>query len=191
MSASRPLIALLRGINVGGRNSVPMAGLRSLLEDELGLEEVTTYIQSGNVLFRSRTPLVPRLPDALAARIEREHGLRIPVVLRTVAELASVARSNPFLPRAPTEELHVMFLAHEPASASFAGSWARNITWSSSVGARGRNGFDRATLASSATVRRTTGIRRPCSRSMRAASASGRRGTRALGARKSTFPLWM
>ena len=68
MSARRTLVALLRGINVGGRNSVPMAGLRSVLE-ELGLDDVTTYIQSGNVVFRSRTPvksLPSQLEDAIA-----------------------------------------------------------------------------------------------------------------------------
>ena len=52
MSAKTTYLALLRGINVGGKNKVPMAGLRKLLE-EMGLEDVKTYIQSGNVIFRS------------------------------------------------------------------------------------------------------------------------------------------
>ena len=64
MSARRTLVALLRGINVGGRNSVPMAGLRSVLK-EMGLDDVTTYIQSGNVLFRSQAPV-----KSLPAQIE-------------------------------------------------------------------------------------------------------------------------
>jgi uncharacterized protein (DUF1697 family) len=111
MSAHRTLVALLRGINVGGRNSVPMAGLRSVLE-ELGLEEVTTYIQSGNVLFRSQAP-VKSLPARMEDAISDAFGVRPAVLLRTPAELAKVADSNPF---ADTAKVHVVFLDRKPAA---------------------------------------------------------------------------
>jgi uncharacterized protein (DUF1697 family) len=113
-------VALLRGINVGGRNKLPMKDLAAMCEAE-GCAAVRTYIQSGNVLFRATRSVAARLPGALAARIEREHGLHVPVVLRTVAELARVAGANPYLPRAPIEELHVMFLADAPAREALAG----------------------------------------------------------------------
>ena len=112
----RILVALLRGINVGGRNSVPMAGLRSLLEDELGLEDVATYIQSGNVLFRARTPvktLPARIEDAIAAA----YAVRPAVVLRTPSELQKVVDSAPFT---DTARLHVVFLDRKPAATAAA-----------------------------------------------------------------------
>jgi uncharacterized protein (DUF1697 family) len=111
MSGSSALVALLRGINVGGRNSVPMAGLRSLLE-ELGLEDVATYIQSGNVLFRSRTPaktLTARIEEAIADA----YGVRPAVVLRTRGELETVVESIPFT---DTSNVHVVFFDRKPAA---------------------------------------------------------------------------
>jgi uncharacterized protein (DUF1697 family) len=113
-------VALLRGINVGGKNMLSMKALAGLCEAE-GCSCVRTYIQSGNVLFRAPKARAARLAAALAARIERDHGLTVPVVLRTVSELEQVARSNPFLPRSPAAELHVMFLADEPSKTALAG----------------------------------------------------------------------
>jgi uncharacterized protein (DUF1697 family) len=111
MSARRTLVALLRGINVGGRNSVPMAGLRSVLED-MGLEDVTTYIQSGNVVFRSEAH-VKSLPAKMEDAIADAFGVRPAVLLRTPAELAKVAESNPF---EDTAKVHVVFLDRKPAA---------------------------------------------------------------------------
>ena len=111
MSARRTFVALLRGINVGGRNSVPMAGLRSVLED-MGLDEVTTYIQSGNVVFRSQAPL-KSLPAKMEDAIADAFGVRPAVLLRTPAELAKVVDSNPF---ADTAKVHVVFLDRKPAA---------------------------------------------------------------------------
>jgi uncharacterized protein (DUF1697 family) len=116
MSASRPLIALLRGINVGGRNSVPMAGLRALLEEQLGLEDVSTYIQSGNVLFRSSAP-AKTLPARIEAAIATAYDVRPAVVLRTPAELQKVVDSTPFT---DTAKAHVVFLDRKPAAAAAA-----------------------------------------------------------------------
>jgi uncharacterized protein (DUF1697 family) len=103
-------VALLRGINVGGRNAIPMGELRSALSS-LGLEDVATYIQSGNVVFRSTGTA-----RALAADIERQiaetFGITPTVLVRTPAELESIAGSNPFLRgEADHSKLHVVFLS--------------------------------------------------------------------------------
>ncbi|HTL86730.1 MAG TPA: DUF1697 domain-containing protein [Acidimicrobiia bacterium] len=105
-------VALLRGINVGGRNKVPMAQLRDLF-DSLGYAEVQTLIQSGNVVFDS--PTVPK-PASLEAAIEKEFGFAVGVMVRSGRELQATMRNNPF-PKAPTNSLHVGFLAKKPAAA--------------------------------------------------------------------------
>jgi uncharacterized protein (DUF1697 family) len=86
-------VALLRGINVGGRNKVPMAELRAAVED-IGHTDVATYIQSGNVLFtstRARAEVESGLEDAL----ERRFGFPLVVVVRTHAQLRAVVRQAP------------------------------------------------------------------------------------------------
>jgi len=108
-------VALLRGINVGGKNLVPMKELKLLFE-RAGCADVETYIQSGNVVFRAPMKVVRGLAATMAAAIERRFGLRVPVVLRTAAELGEVIRANPF--DASTIEgrlLYVAFLADAPA----------------------------------------------------------------------------
>jgi uncharacterized protein (DUF1697 family) len=107
-------VALLRGVNVGGR-TLPMAELRELVES-LGFGDVRTYIQSGNVLFSA-----PRKPkaDVLEAAIERRFGLQVDVMLRSPAELRRVIERNPF-PDAERSKLHVGFMARKPAAATVA-----------------------------------------------------------------------
>jgi uncharacterized protein (DUF1697 family) len=87
-------VALLRGINVGGANVIPMTALRASFE-ALGLLDVTSFIQSGNVLFRSK----PADASALASRIERalskEFGYTATVVLRSHAQMKTVVRRAP------------------------------------------------------------------------------------------------
>ncbi len=114
-------VALLRGINVGGKNKVPMADLTALFE-EAGCAEVRTYIQSGNVLFRAPAKIASRLPGTISERIARRLDLRVPVVLRTAEELEEAARRNPFLAAgADPDTLHLMFLADLPRPAAVAG----------------------------------------------------------------------
>ena len=84
-------LALLRGINVGGRNLVPMADLRATFE-EAGFAAVRTYIQSGNVLFDAPEK-VPE--DEVEAMLERRFRLPLVVVLRTERELRSVVEGAP------------------------------------------------------------------------------------------------
>jgi uncharacterized protein (DUF1697 family) len=87
------LIVLLRGVNIGPRNRVPMPELRELLT-EAGFDDVRTYVQSGNVVLSSAKP-----PAQVSRAVEREiakaFGLDLAVVVRTRAELAKVVQRNP------------------------------------------------------------------------------------------------
>jgi uncharacterized protein (DUF1697 family) len=121
MKASSKHVALLRGINVGGKNMLPMKELVALFV-KAGCEEVTTYIQSGNVVFRAEDKVVAGLGGGIAKQVEARFGLRVPVVLRTSAEINAVIRGNPFLKVGVGEEmLHVCFLADRPAKDLVAG----------------------------------------------------------------------
>jgi uncharacterized protein (DUF1697 family) len=86
-------VALLRGINVGGRNKVPMTALRSAFEDA-GHTDVSTYIQSGNVLFRSSAS-ARSLAGDIERTIEQRFGFPIVVVVRSHAQLRSVVANAP------------------------------------------------------------------------------------------------
>jgi uncharacterized protein (DUF1697 family) len=107
------LVALLRGVNVGGSRKLPMSELKRLLES-VGLEDVVTVIQSGNVVFRA-----PRSRTGLAKKIECSiedgTGLDVTVLLRTPSQLAAVEAHNPFLADgAAPKTLHVIFLERRP-----------------------------------------------------------------------------
>jgi uncharacterized protein (DUF1697 family) len=110
-------VALLRGINVGGKAKVPMAALRELFA-ALGHEDVVTYIQSGNVVFTSSVRPVQAAAD-ISAGIKKTFGLQVPVIVRSRAELAKVVKGNPYLKRgADASVLHVTFLADKPTAAA-------------------------------------------------------------------------
>jgi len=87
-------VALLRGINVGGKAKVEMARLKICFEG-LGLTSVATYMNSGNVLFETGAKDRKRLIGRIERAIEKEFGFRVPLVLRTSAELARVTKSIP------------------------------------------------------------------------------------------------
>lgn len=109
-------VALLRGINVGGHNKLPMAELTAIFRDA-GFRDVATYIQSGNVVFGAAPALAGRIAEVIAGAIERRLGLCITVVVRTAAELARVWASNPFAELTTDHKLlHVMFLGATPAA---------------------------------------------------------------------------
>jgi uncharacterized protein (DUF1697 family) len=83
-----------------------------------GATDVATFIQSGNVLFDAPKKLADTIGARIERRIEKEVSLRVPVMLRSGAELAGVAARNPFLKAgAETDALHVMFLADPPTAA--------------------------------------------------------------------------
>jgi uncharacterized protein (DUF1697 family) len=103
-------VAMLRGINVGGRAKVAMAELRQLFAD-LGHTDVQTYIQSGNVVFATRAAR-ERVAVDLEQRIGADLGVDVTVVLRTAQDLARIVAKNPFVGRgADPSTLHVTFLA--------------------------------------------------------------------------------
>jgi uncharacterized protein (DUF1697 family) len=109
------VIGLLRGVNVGGHHKVPMADLRALCES-LKLRDARTYVQSGNVVFRTAVkelrPLAKRMEDAL----EKQFGFRPAVMLRTTSDFREVVRRNPFAKRTGLDpaKMVVSFLTCEP-----------------------------------------------------------------------------
>ncbi len=110
-------VALLRGINVGGKNKLPMKQLVEIFED-LGCTEVTTYIQSGNVVFRAGVTPARQIPDTVSDEIARRFGYRVPVVLRRASGLREALARNPFLKAGMnTKMLYVAFLATRPSAA--------------------------------------------------------------------------
>jgi uncharacterized protein (DUF1697 family) len=118
MARRQRYAALLRGINLGSRNKVAMPDLRALFED-LGAEDVTTYVQSGNVVFRSDRGAA-ELGRAIEREITKRLGLDVTVLLRTRAELAKVRDGNPFAGAEP-KALHLTFLAKKPQTARVRG----------------------------------------------------------------------
>jgi len=109
-------IAFFRGINVGGKNSLPMNELAAILEGT-GARKIRTYIQSGNAVFQRAESNSPQLPKKLAAEIKKRHGFE-PCIL--ILELEAVRRAiaqNPF-PEAVADpgSLHLGFLASRPKS---------------------------------------------------------------------------
>lgn len=108
-------IALLRGINVGGRNRLPMKALAQLFE-EAGCGQVKTYIQSGNVVFTADAESVNQVGDDIAAAIERDHGFRPSIFLLNAEMLQKAIAANPY-PEAVEEpkSLHLSFLEEVPS----------------------------------------------------------------------------
>lgn len=114
-------IALLRGINVGGKNKIRMADLKITFET-MGLGRVQTYIQSGNVLFESDEG-EEALRNKIEHQIEADFGIKVTVMLRTSAELERIIANCPFSEKEVTaaeatavgEVLHVAMLTEAPA----------------------------------------------------------------------------
>jgi uncharacterized protein (DUF1697 family) len=106
-------IALLRGINVGGHNKIPMAELRALCEG-IGLRNVQSYIQSGNLVFLA-TESPQRIEDRIEQAIEKTFGLKITVLVRTAAEWPEYRKKNPLAAACEKEPNLVMLaLSKEP-----------------------------------------------------------------------------
>ena len=112
-------VALLRGINVGGKNALPMKELAATFE-RAGGANVRTYIQSGNVIFEGADGAA--IAEMVSAKIEKKFNYRVPMVLRTHEQLLKVIAGNPFLGRGLEQKwLHVYFLADAPSAACCAG----------------------------------------------------------------------
>ncbi len=110
-------VALLRGINVGGKARLPMKELAAIFM-VAGASDVATYIQSGNVIFSSDE--AERVVAAVTAEVARVYGYPGRIVLRSAQELLAAYRVNPFA-GSPPESLHVYFLADLPDAAAVKG----------------------------------------------------------------------
>src|SRR5688572_14475082 len=110
------VICLLRGVNVGGHNKIKMDALRALFES-LKLREAQTYVQSGNIVFRTEEQNLADLSTRIELAFAKTFGFRSSVILRTASEWRDVVSANPFATRRDIEpaKLLVTFLASEPA----------------------------------------------------------------------------
>jgi uncharacterized protein (DUF1697 family) len=113
-------ILLLRGVNVGGKRSLPMKDLAALLTG-LGCADVRTYIQSGNAVFEAPAPVAAKLPAALRAALQKKFGFDVPVVQRSAAQLKAALKAWPFgKPGAEPKSQNLGFLEARPAAADVA-----------------------------------------------------------------------
>jgi uncharacterized protein (DUF1697 family) len=111
-------IAMLRGVNVGG-NPLKMEWLRAACE-EIGLRDVRTYVQSGNIVFTSRLGTAA-IAQTLKTTVDAQTRLPVSVVIRNAAELAKIVAGNPFLKQKAVDvaKLHVTFLDRTPTKPPF------------------------------------------------------------------------
>ena len=114
-------VALLRAVNVGGRNRIPMADLRRALRG-LGLAGVATYVQSGNVVFAAHGHDPAEQAVAIRELIAREFGGDVRVLVLTATQLAALAAANPFVAEGADEKcLHATFLDGTVSAVAFGG----------------------------------------------------------------------
>jgi uncharacterized protein (DUF1697 family) len=134
-------VALLRGVNVGGRNMVAMKDLRALCE-RLGHEDVCTLLQSGNVVFRSDSRDAAALETRLEQEIAKRLGVKPACFVRTADEWASLVKRNPFRGEAERDPGHLLALVmkHAPTPAAVKALRAA-IVGREMVETRGRDGY--------------------------------------------------
>lgn len=114
-------IALFRGINVGGNNKLPMKELVAVLEG-LGLRDIRTYIQSGNVVFSGKQEDKTKLAARISAALKKSHGFEPWVLLLEAEALKRAIKANPFPEgEADGKTLHFNFLASVPSKPDLAG----------------------------------------------------------------------
>ncbi len=109
----KTFLSILRGINVSGHKKIPMAELKVLYE-ELNFENITTYIQSGNVIFKNKNS--KDLSKQIEQKIFGRYNFNVPVIIRTPDEMQSVIEGNHFLKQKDIDitKLHVVYLADDP-----------------------------------------------------------------------------
>ena len=113
-------IAFFRGINVGGRNVLPMKALKALLKD-LGCTAVRTYIQSGNVIFRHQDGQATGLSQTISEGVLNRFQFSPYVLLMTIDDLKHALAANPFtIAEEVPKSLHLSFLSAVPTEADFA-----------------------------------------------------------------------
>ena len=129
-------VALLRGINVGGANKVPMAELRAICA-EIGCGAVRTYIQSGNVVFESSLSAAS-LENRLEAAIAKAFGVSVPVIVRAASRWSLYVKGNPFFREAETQGNRVLLcLSKQVPTATAASDLQQRATQGERVAKRG------------------------------------------------------
>ena len=114
-------LALLRGINVSGKNMLKMPALKGCLE-ALGCEEVRTYLQSGNAVFGAKRETPAKLSARIEAALKKDHGVDAPVLVLAEKDLEAIADGNPLLPKSGGYEethFHATFLFDPVTEARF------------------------------------------------------------------------
>ena len=108
-------IAILRGINVSGKNMIKMPALIKTVEG-MGYKNVKTYVQSGNVIFQSELTNTEDLEKQIYEQIEKDFGTKIPVIILKSDLISKIQRSNPFIKMKDIDltKLHITFLSEEP-----------------------------------------------------------------------------
>jgi uncharacterized protein (DUF1697 family) len=116
MKTDQTYIAILRGINVLGKKIIKMEALRIMME-RLGFGEVRTYIQSGNVVFRTKNQSLTDITDLITDRIHTDFGLRVPLIVLDNDMLERVIKQNPFVSDLDLDagKMHVTFLSSPPS----------------------------------------------------------------------------
>ncbi len=108
-------VAILRGINVGGKRKILMADLKAMCQ-KLGWKNVVTYIQSGNLIFESSQQNT-ELENVLENAIKEKFGFEVPVIVRRLNELQALIDNNPFYNHdADVNQLHLTFLKESPTA---------------------------------------------------------------------------
>lgn len=111
-------VALLRGVNVGGKNMIGMASLKASFQ-KLGFEDVATYINSGNILFNARDADVRKLERKIEAMLSKQYQLGCKVVVRSLPEMARLVKSLPRTWNGDSRwRYNVIFLRHTIDSAN-------------------------------------------------------------------------
>ncbi len=108
-------ISILRGINVSGHKLIKMDVLKKMYEN-MGLEKIKTYVQSGNVIFSGRKTDTKKLANQISQQILNDFGFEVPVIVLTTEQLQTIIEQNPFLLDKEKEvnHLHVTFLSEPP-----------------------------------------------------------------------------
>ncbi|HHH50621.1 MAG TPA: DUF1697 domain-containing protein [Saprospiraceae bacterium] len=114
-------IALLRGINVSGQKKIKMAELREQLSS-LGFTDLQTYIQSGNIVFKTKKTSHSKLEKAIHNKIKTAYGFDVPVMVRTKQELAKAIQNCPYAndPKREEKFIAVTFLSAAPSDTAIA-----------------------------------------------------------------------
>jgi uncharacterized protein (DUF1697 family) len=111
-SAAPVFVALLRGVNVGGNNIIKMSSLKASFE-KMGFTDVSTYINSGNILFKAKERDARKLETKIEAMLSKDYKLGCKVVVRSFAEMASLIENLPKSWSGDTQwKYNVIFLRH-------------------------------------------------------------------------------